>query len=394
MWKKITAALVIGAGGTLAHGALEAPGSVEEVPVPTFIDLEKADFSQAPDEHEVIPGDTLWDLSEKYLKSPWYWPKVWSINPQIKNPHLIYPGDKIYFKGSGELTIPPTAEGELSGALTVGEGSETSEDLETDETARTGKTLDDKPENYKNYVKLGGKYRIDRFRQVEDTLFDVPHRTYVSDETLKTAGTLIAAFEPKELFATDDSCYVQLRNKKNFAVGDLLEFFRIEAPLTHPKTDKIIGNRVEITGKGKIMDINDAGIATVRIVKAYTSIERGDSVRRFQERPTNVRITPTDKKLQATVVAGYDPVIYNGENYLVYLDKGEKEGVREGNMFTVVRRQDGLKTLKEEELEKLPLEQVGEVVVISVEAHTAIGIITKSLVGIERGDIAMATRFD
>jgi len=378
------------AGTAALYGALEAPGSVEEVPVPTFIDLEKADFSQAPDEHEVVPGDTLWDLSEKYLKSPWYWPKVWSINPQIKNPHLIYPGDKVYFKGTGEIMMPSAAEG----ALTVGEGSETSEDLETDETARTGKTLDDKPENYKDYVKLGGKYRIDRFRQVEDTIFDIPHRTYLSDETLKTAGEIVAAFDQKELLATDDSCYVQLKNKKNFAVGDLLEFFRIMEPLKHPKTIEVVGNKVEITGKGKIVDINEAGIATVRIVKAFTAVERGDKVRRFPERKETVRISPTDKKLQVTVVAGYDPVVYSGENYLVYLDKGEKEGVREGNMFTVMRRQDGLNTLDEENLAKLPIEPVGEIVVISVEAHTSVGIITKSLVGIERGDIATATRFD
>jgi len=376
--------------GTGAYGALEAPGSVEEVPVPPFIDLDKADFSQAPDEHEVVPGDTLWDLSEKYLKSPWYWPKVWSINPQIKNPHLIYPGDKIYFKGTGELVMPPTTEG----ALTVGDGSETSEDLETDETARTGKTLDDKPENYKNYVKLGGKYRIERFRQVEDTLFDVPHRTYISDETLKMAGTIVAAFDQKELLATDDTCYVQLKDKKKFAIGDILEFFRVEAPITHPKTRQVIGNRVEITGKGKIMDINDAGIATVRIVKAYSSVERGDRVRIFQERRNTIQLSPTAKKLQVTIVAGYDPIVYFGENYLVYLDKGEKEGVREGNMFTVVRRQDGLNMLGDDDLEKLPLEQVGEIVVIKVEAHTAVGIITKSLVGIERGDIATATRFE
>ncbi|MES9844699.1 MAG: LysM peptidoglycan-binding domain-containing protein, partial [Candidatus Sedimenticola sp. 6PFRAG5] len=48
-----------------------------------------------PDRHVVVPGDTLWDISAKFLRDPWQWPNVWYVNPQIENPHLIYPGDII-----------------------------------------------------------------------------------------------------------------------------------------------------------------------------------------------------------------------------------------------------------------------------------------------------------
>src|SRR5690606_13908514 len=56
----------------------------------------------APDKHVVVKGDTLWDISATFLKSPWRWPEVWQLNrEQIANPHLIYPGDIVYLDTSG-----------------------------------------------------------------------------------------------------------------------------------------------------------------------------------------------------------------------------------------------------------------------------------------------------
>ena len=70
------------------------PASAEEVPVPEFINLDTVDLTVAPEEYTVVQGDTLWDISEANLKSPWYWPKVWSLNPQISNPHMIIPATR------------------------------------------------------------------------------------------------------------------------------------------------------------------------------------------------------------------------------------------------------------------------------------------------------------
>src|SRR5207302_5933521 len=60
-----------------------------------------------PDEYTIQKGDTLWDLSQKFLNNPWYWPKIWSLNPAIENPHWIYPGNKLRIvPGEGGAQAP------------------------------------------------------------------------------------------------------------------------------------------------------------------------------------------------------------------------------------------------------------------------------------------------
>jgi LysM repeat protein len=70
--------------------------------------------TNAPDEYVVKPGDTLWDISKLYLRDPWYWPEIWYLNPQVANPHLIYPGDVlklIYVDGQPRLTVAERGDG-------------------------------------------------------------------------------------------------------------------------------------------------------------------------------------------------------------------------------------------------------------------------------------------
>ncbi|MBT8132348.1 MAG: LysM peptidoglycan-binding domain-containing protein, partial [Gammaproteobacteria bacterium] len=74
----------------------------------------------APERYTVVRGDTLWDISGLYLDDPWLWPEIWHVNPQIENPHLIYPGDilsLVWVDGRPQLRLerdPVSADVRLS----------------------------------------------------------------------------------------------------------------------------------------------------------------------------------------------------------------------------------------------------------------------------------------
>lgn len=361
---------------------LVAPGNAEEVPVPSFINLDTVDLSVAPEKHEIVAGDTLWDLSANYLKSPWYWPKVWSLNPQISNPHLIFPGDVISFRFSGEM-IMPKGEGETAA------GSEFEDEGETDQAARTGKTLDATPENYKDYVKLGGKFRVDRFKQIDDTVFDFVHKGFVEKKAMENLGKIVGSYESKELLATDDNVYVKL-GKVSFEVGEYVEFINTKETIKHPKTKKKVGTVVDIVGKGKVIDVNSDRIATVKIVKAYDAIERGFFIREYVKTENNIKIVESSSDVNATILTGYDPTNFYGPSFTVYIDKGTKDGIDKGIMLSVYRRGDGLDELdKKVKVSQLPQEMIGEVVIMQAYEETSVAIITKSLTGLEAGDSAI-----
>jgi len=86
--------LVIGLCIVLASivwGQEETVPPEDSIEAPEEVSPTQGGRTQLEEEHTVVPGDTLWDLCAKYLNNPWYWPRVWSYNPEISNPHWIYP---------------------------------------------------------------------------------------------------------------------------------------------------------------------------------------------------------------------------------------------------------------------------------------------------------------
>lgn len=146
-----------------------------------------------PDTYVVQKGDTLWDISAVFLKSPWLWPEIWHANPQIENPHLIYPGDQVnlvYLDGKPALTVNRSRP-------TVKMGPKV-RDIDHDSAIQTIPLKDIEP-----FLR---RLRI------------------LNKEDIDLAPYVVAAEEDRNVSATNDQIYV--RGLKNARQGDRLAIVR------------------------------------------------------------------------------------------------------------------------------------------------------------------------
>src|SRR5688572_26059644 len=141
--------------------------------------------------HTVESGDTLWDLSQKYLSNPWYWPKVWSYNPEIANPHWIYPGNRVRFFGSGEEAPAKVEEGGVETA-----DSSVAEDVAPSTEMDTAEDL----------VTVGGKISFE-----PKAGRSVAAAGFVTAKELEEAGTIDSSFSGAQMLTHLDTVYVRFK---------------------------------------------------------------------------------------------------------------------------------------------------------------------------------------
>src|SRR5438105_6201907 len=199
-----------------------------------------------PEEYTIVKGDTLWDLSQKFLSNPWYWPKIWSLNPSIENPHWIYPGNKLRIvPGEGGAQAPAQVQAEEPGidaeALNAPEETPPGASWETSVTTSDTPDLEVVKKNSRetraalNSVSVSGKLAFS-----PPPVLSVRTSGLVTPEEMRDAGTLEASFEEKQMLSTYDTAYARFRHEVPAQVGDKLLLFRPEGPIVHPVSGRIL----------------------------------------------------------------------------------------------------------------------------------------------------------
>lgn len=325
--------------------------------------------TEAPgSEHRVEKGDTLWDLSQRYLGSPWYWPKVWSYNPEIANPHWIYPGNSVrFFNGGGE------------GPSRVEVGVAPTELPDVDEG---------------EMVEEGDRVHVDgQIGFVPKKAITLAGTSFVTSREIEETGTIIGSFFEGEMLAERQPVYVRYANRRTPKLGELFVIYKNAGEITHPYTKDIIGYQTRILGQGKVTKVEPNGIATAVILKAYEPIDRGALIGPSGEALSHsVSLRPNDREIKdAYVVTATDTFLtVLAENQLIIIDKGADDGVKPGNTFIIWRQHDGLSqaafldpTMRDEDM---PREDVGACMAFEVKSRATTCLLVSTIREIVRGD--------
>ncbi len=306
-----------------------------------------------PELHVVRTGDTLWDICFYYFNDPWQWPKVWSYNPQITNPHWIYPGDLVRLLPRGMF------------AETTGEPERAPADAT--------KPADAIPAPARR-LEVG-----------------VKQIAFVEKSDLDNSITIDGAVDEKALLGDNDSVYLSYPAGKPPQVG---QRYSIYVPGKAVKSGaKDFGAYVRILGTLEVVSVKQDKRARGVITGANQEIERGAKVGPLVKTFKNVAPVAPAADVQAPIVAMLTRDQLIGQGEVVFLGAGKGSGVEVGNRMFVVRRGDARPDLMSNQIGKddrrFPARALGEIVVVEVGDKVSIGLVTLSVQEMSIGDLVM-----
>ena len=351
-----------------------------------------------PDVYVIAKGDTLWDLSQKFLNNPWYWPKIWSLNAYIENPHWIYPGNKLkIIPGQGGPQAPAQVEPEPMNEERPHSEIANQVDTTPPEAAdlavvRKGTREFDQSSTA---VSVSGKLSFK-----PPALLTLRESGLVSPEEMRLAGSLDASFEEKDMLSTFDTAYVRFPSRVEVNVGDRIILFRPIGDIVQPVTGRKLGTQTQSMGEAKVISFNGE-LATVQITRTWEEIERGDLARPWTEQNVRVAPKPNTREMKGVIVSAVRRGLTTyGESNEVFIDRGERDGVEVGNTFAVIRKGDGLRdaavdgnshnmgaTGARARGVAVPNENVGLLLVIDVKDRLSTAVVVKSVKELQAGDV-------
>lgn len=281
----------------------------------------------APDHYVVVKGDTLWDISAKFFKDPWKWPQIWGYNKDtIKDPHWIYPGNVVY--------LDPNTH-----TLKVGESAPAPAD--TNSTAEVPSVVETGVSSSSDATKL-----YPRAREVRGTGEAIPiislrdigpflsRPLVIEDNELDNAPVLAGTYEQRKLLAAGDVAYAKdMPDSK----GERWQIYRPNITFKDPDTGEILGHEVVYLGDAAVEKFDT--LTTLKITSAVLEIIKGD---RFAQATTgfssNYQPRAPEKQISAKVISIYGGVLQAGQNAVVTLNKGSRDGLENGHVLALYQK--------------------------------------------------------
>lgn len=329
----------------------------------------------APDSHTVQKGDTLWDISKIFLRSPWRWPELWGMNlDQIKNPHLIYPGQVLMLVKVGDRAM-----------LRVGQAAGAAGEVPT------------------NTVKLSPRVRYETLDN--GAIPSIPlhligpflnEAVVFSTDELAAAPRIVASQEGRVLMSRGETAYVRgdLKGVKDFRV------FRDSKPLLDPGTGELLGYEARYVGTAEF--VRDGGLhtapdgktaqivpATFRMTTVRQEANVGDRLAPVPQRDYSAYVPHAPAKaMDGRIVSIYGEAMSAGQNQIVTINRGERDGIERGHVLALWR--DGTRVVDRTDsskpLMKLPDERIGMLFVFRTFDRVSYALILSSQDPVKPGD--------
>ena len=331
--------------------------------------------SEADDEtftYVVVERDTLWDISERFFKDPFKWPRIWKHNQHIRNPHLIYPGDVVRITPDGIEIIKRVDKVEVEepeekvdvDALPVHELDASPEVVVMLEPPPTPVAAEELPP--KHYVS------------------HLPKSGFISDAELKMSGAIIGPKENVMLMQEFDEAFISFKKAKDVVKGGRYTIFKKGERVRHPVTRAKLGYIIEILGDLEVTSVGET--IEARINDAYKEIEVGALLKKYKEPATEVALAETESGIDGYVVASLEGSKNSSSKEIVYIDKGESDGLRNGNVMRIYRdRKKAFDPVKKKKVD-LPPVALGTLVVIDATDSFSACVILTSVKSIMAGD--------
>ncbi|NWF94138.1 MAG: LysM peptidoglycan-binding domain-containing protein [Syntrophaceae bacterium] len=245
------------------------------------------------DVYTVKPGDTLWDISSKYLKDPYLWPKLWQQNPYITNPHWIYPGNEIRlspFEEPRKVEEIRPREEPKEVAVEQRPKEEKIEEREPKPEAVEAEAKKTEPAPVEKRAEVVAEARPPEPKPPEkrrEFFRETGSAGFLSGTDLHGIGVILDSKEGKNMMSAGDIVYLAFKTSKQVLIGDKYTIFRAMDEVRHPVTNKKIGMRYNIVGNLQVID-QYSNFFTAKIIESFDAIFKGDRIQPYMKEKTEV----------------------------------------------------------------------------------------------------------
>lgn len=309
-----------------------------------------------PTTYTVVRGDTLWDISGRFLKKPWLWKEIWQVNPSIKNPNLIYPGDML--------------------SLTYVNG---------------------KPRISLNRGKSRGTVKLSPSVRSEALVDAIPTVSLQSVNAFLTKNRIVSNtkyFDNKPyVVGGENGSVVSGAGSKVYIKGKLPEnetgfgLFRQAKEFRDPKTNELLGVNADEIATATLLT-KQGNVATLRLLGTTQEVRNGDRVLPTENRDINANFQLSAPKtiIDAEIIDVPRGVTQVGRTDIVIINKGLKDGLDAGNVLSIYRKGEVVRDQVAGGSVKLPDEEAGMLMVFKTYDKLSYGIVLSANRPLSVGD--------